>query len=161
MNPVMPEVATASPASAVEVMRQDHQQIDRLLQQYELLAKDSQSMADRQGLIARMGALLTALQDVREQVVYPLLKESVTADMLGPVQKDHRLLSRQLQMVAGERSTTASIDGEMHTLADLARAYFAMEEQKLFPHLAKIDSPALGQQVAMLRSASLGDQGAD
>ncbi len=161
MIDLMPEAGAASPESAVEVMRHDHRQIERLLDQYHLLAKDSQSMADRHGLIARLGALLTALQEVKEQVVYPLLGEAGPAGWLKSVQEDHRLLCQQLQVVAADDSSTESIDAEMHTLTDLVHAHHAIEEETLFSHLAKVDSPALGQQVAMQRSASLGDQGPD
>lgn len=159
MSGTLTQAGTGSCASALELLRSDHEKIGQLLNQFDLVAHQSGNFADRQGLIARIGALFNALHGVNEEIVYPLLARSVAPELLQAAQKDHQLLCQQLELVAGAQNTSA--DADMQTLATLLRAYFAMEEEKLFPHLAKFDSPALGQQVAMHRSAQLGDQGAD
>lgn len=161
MNAALTQVGAGSPASAVELLRLDHEKVSQLLKQYELVAGHSGSFADRQGLIARIGALINALHGVNEKIVYPLLARSVSPEVLQAAQEDHRLLSRQLEMVAADGAQDTSADADMQTLATLVRAYFVMEEEKLFPHLAQFDSPELGQRVALHRSAQLGDQGAD
>lgn len=161
MSTTMPQVDSGSPGSALEVLRGDHQQIGHLLNQYDLIKRNSDSSADRQGLIARMGALINALHGVKEQIIYPLLKEVAPHGLLKSVQEDHRLLCQQLQLVAAKGAKDQAVDTEVEKLAGLLRAYFAMEEKKLFPLLINFDSPELGQQVAVHRSMELGDQGAD
>ena len=161
MSTTMPKADSGNPGSALEVLRGDHQQINHLLNQYDLIKRNSGSSADRQGLIARMGALINALHGVKEQIIYPLLKEVVSPGLLKSAQEGHQLLCQQLQLVAAKGAKDQAVDGEMEKLAGLLRAYFAMEEKKLFSHLTNFDSPELGQQVAVHRSMELGDQGAD
>jgi hypothetical protein len=161
MNAALTPAGAGSPASAVELLRLDHEKVRQLLNQYDLVAGHSGSFADRQGLIARIGALINALHGVNEKIVYPLLAHSVSPKVLQAAQEDHRLLSQQLEMVAAVGAQDASAEADMHALATLVRAYFEMEEEKLFPHLARLDSPELGQSVALHRSEQLGDQGAD
>ena len=160
MNDTMPQASSGGPALALDLLRKDHHQIDQLLDQYGLIAHSSGSFADRQGLVARIGALFNALHGVKEQLVYPLLTQRLSLELLQSAQEDHRLLCRQLKMVAASEAKD-SIDIDMQTFAEHLRAYFAMEEERLFPHVAQFDSVELGQQVALRRSAALGDQGAD
>ena len=161
MNDTLPQPSTSGPALALDLLRKDHQQIDQLLDQYDLIARSAGSFADRQGLVARVGALFNALHGVKEQVVYPLLTQRLTLELVQNAREEHQLLGQQLQVVAASESGDPSIDAKMQTLAKLLRAYFAMEEDKLFPQVAKFDSPELGQKAALHRSAELGDQGAD
>ncbi|MFT7402241.1 MAG: hypothetical protein ACI83N_001842 [Hydrogenophaga sp.] len=161
MSGTLTQAGTGSCASALELLRSDHKKIGQLLNQFDLIAHQSGNFADRQGLIARIGALFNALHGVNEEIVYPLLARSVAPELLQAAQKDHQLLCQQLELVAANGAQNTSADADMQTLATLLRAYFAMEEEKLFPYLAKFDSSTLGQQVAIHRSAELGDQGAD
>ena len=160
MGNLQPETAV-NQQSVLAILRSDHATLMALLSQYASLATTSESLADREGLISGVGALLRALYEVKEQIVYPLLEQVADEAVVQNARGDHKLLCEQLRRVASEDSGLPSIDEKMNTLTSLVHAYFDMEEKKLLPLLESVDTAELTQHVAVRRAEMLGEQGPD
>ena len=160
MKSWQPETA-GNQQSVRAILKSDHASVVTLLDQYASLAASSESLADRQGLIGRAGALLRALYEVKEQIVYPLLSKVVDAAVVQSACDDHKLLCEQLRRVASEDKDLSSVDKEMKSLTILVHAYFDMEEEKLLPMIDRVDTVDITQRVAVCRLEMLGEQGPD
>jgi len=151
----------ATAGSALTILCADHRRVQQLMGLYALLWADSGSQADRAGLIARIGACLHALGEVKQEIVYPLLASRADAELLERAQRGQASIEQSLSRVAAEDGGTVAMDMQMSELADLLHEQMAMEERLLFPLIEDIDSRDLASRVALRRSVALGLQGPD
>lgn len=166
MKDAGPDIANtaANPAtagSALTILCADHRRVQQLMGLYALLWADSSSQADRAGLIARIGACLHALGEVKQELIYPLLASRANAELLERAQRGQASIEQSLSRVAAEDGGTVAMDMQMSELADLLHEQLAMEERLLFPLIEDIDSSDLAGRVALRRSVALGMQGPD
>ena len=142
-------------------LQKDHAAVLAVIGQYAALSPMSESLADRKGLIARVGALLRALYKVNEEILSPLLDQFVDAALLERARGDQKLLGEQLRRVAAEDAALSVIDEQMDALTGLVQADLAMEAATLLPQLEGVDNAELTQIVASHGLEMLGEQGPD
>ena len=149
------------PSLAVPILRDDHHRLQRLLSFYTVLAKTNASPVVRRGLVTHIRVCTRALITVKEELLYPLLAPSADRAAVQWAQRDHALLCAQLRAVAGHGDDSFAMDQHMGDLITLARAYMAVEEERLFPLAEAVDSLELGARVAARRLALLDEPQAD
>ena len=143
------------PCTALAVLREDHHRLQRLLSFYTVLAKTNASAVVRQGLVTHIRVCTRALIEVKEQLLYPLLAPLADPTAVQWAQRDRALLCAQLRAVDDIGHGSYAIDLHMGDLKTLARAYMAVEEERLFPLAEAVDSLELGARVAARRLALL------
>ena len=141
--------------------RPRHHRLQRLLSFYTVLAKTNASPVVRRGLVTHIRVCTRALITVKEELLYPLLAPSADRAAVQWAQRDHALLCAQLRAVAGHGDDSFAMDQHMGDLITLARAYMAVEEERLFPLAEAVDSLELGARVAARRLALLDEPQAD
>lgn len=147
--------------TCLTLIRADHRRLDEHLSDYALLTSVKAATADRQGLIARVGAYLTTLVTLKEELLYPRLEPQVGAALMASLRSDHHRMERGLQALAAGVGNDVATDLRMAQLAEVIRAHFALEEEKLFPSAGAVDSDELAEAMTLRRAELLGDQGAD
>jgi hypothetical protein len=156
------ESSSSAPQTALSMLRDDLQHVDRLFRGYATLVATPSSPADRNGLIARLGAHLRAATTIEDELVYPAIENLVDAVALNAARQDHQVIERQLQSVAERAAANgATLDQRMQQLAETTRAHIAFEEERLFAQAAQADTPALAERVALRRAELLQGQGED
>lgn len=147
--------------SCLELIRADHRRLDEQLRDYALLAGVTAATADRQGLIGRVGARLQMLVKLKEELLYPQLEPLVGAALMASLRSDHHRMERGLQALAAGVGDDVATDLQMAQLAEVIRAHIALEEERLFPSAAAVDSAELADAMAGRRAELLGEEGPD
>jgi iron-sulfur cluster repair protein YtfE (RIC family) len=155
-------VPTPPPASqdALEVLRWDHQRIGALFADYAQLAGNTTTAgADRSGLLARIGAVLSAHHQIEVELFYPQLEAPEFS--IQEAVDDHAQLAMQLQALAASDVQSPDFDERMAELALQVTEHMAREERLLFPRALSLDLQTLGTALSLRRAQLMGDQGID
>ena len=151
----------ATEQGCLEPIRAAHQRLDEQLRDYALLAGVPAAATDRQGLIARVGACLHALVMLKEELLYPQLEPLVGAALMAALRSDHRRMERGLKALAAGVGDDVATDLQMAQLAEVIRAHIALEEERLFPSVAAVDSAELAAAMAVRRAELRGERSPD
>lgn len=157
----LPGVAAPSTQDALDLLRADHHRIDAMLADCERLGGAGESAADRSGMVSRLGALLIAHARMEQELFYPAL--GLTAGQLEDAVAEHAQVEALLQRLAEPEAAASAYAERVSALALLVRQHVQKEEAELFERAASagLDLAALGTQMALRRTALLGDQGVD
>lgn len=113
---------------ALQVLRRDHREIDRLLRQ--LQAAGEKETRKRKQLRKQLVQEMGVHQDLEEQVVYPLVEQELP-DVKPAVLKareQHDLLKELLRQLGDMQPQEERFAPKVEVLADLARAHFEEED---------------------------------
>jgi hypothetical protein len=141
---------------ALELLRADHACITALFADHARAAEDPVSDADRSALVGRIGALLSALLRIEEELFYPALGHDDAR-----ARAEHDQIRRQLETLAARTGDGTAADEGVSALAAAVRAHREYEERELYPLAGSLDLSALGARMAVRRGELLGDQGVD
>ena len=158
--------ATAPPTTrdALEVLSSDHRRLETLFKDYDRLTSQEAAVADRQGLLARIGALLQSHAQMEEELFYTRL--NTESPKLQKALADHAEIRALLQEALNPDLSPQALDDTVAQLRQTVLDHVAYEEETLFAQARvldgkELDLKALGTKLTMRRAQLLGDQGAD
>ncbi len=147
---------------ALEVLRDDHRRIEAALADCLRVASTDGGQApsaDRNGLLERLFALLSAHAQIESELFYPAL--DVRTQRVDKAQLDHDDIRVELKALVAMTATDAGFERRLLALAERVRSHIRFEEEKLFPAAAALDLHELGSRLAVRRGELLADQGSD
>ncbi len=159
-----PDATSNPPPStqdALELLHDDHVRIHALLAEGARLAIDGAGLhtADRSALIARLGALLQAHEQIEAEIFYPALETVI--DDIDAARRGHQRVAERLAALQRSEGDAGSFDQNLAGLADAVATHVQREEEQLFPAARRLDLQELGTRLALRRGVLLGDQGTD
>jgi hemerythrin superfamily protein len=156
-------MAKSEAKDALELLKRDHQQVDKLLQAYEDEGRDAteRMKAARSALL-----MLEVHARIEEDRFYPEVKRSLSDDERHRVfeaLEEHRLLKQlvsELQIIDARDPDQADFSAKFKVLCDMVRHHVEEEEQELFPLVEEACSESalvkLGQQLASEKEDLMG-----
>jgi hemerythrin superfamily protein len=135
------------PMSAVDLLEQDHREVEAYFDEFEGLEDD----AAKNDLAQKICMALTVHTQIEEEIFYPQAREAIEDDdLLNEALVEHdgakKLIAEIEEMEAGEEL----FDAKVKVLGEIIRHHVEEEEQELFPEVEKseVDRQALGEQLA-------------
>ena len=135
---------------ALEMLRKDHDAVDRMFKDYEELVDANSSREDRRLMSTRICGMLAVHAMIEEEIFYPAARAArVDSDLLDEAAKE-------LIAHIGEASATQRLyDARVKVLGEYVRHHVKEEERELFPACKKagMELEALGKRLRKRRDA--------
>ena len=136
--------------NAVEILKQDHDEVEKLFDQYED-AKDENNAELKAEIVAAVCKALTIHAQIEEELFYPALRrqEEDASDLVDEAAVEHQTLKN---LVAELRDATPGddlYDAKVKVLSEYVKHHVKEEEGEMFPMARKadIDLDALGKKL--------------
>jgi len=144
--------------SAIELLQQDHREVEGYFEQYEEL-KDNAAKAK---LAQRICAALKVHTQVEEEIFYPAARKATKDDdLLDEAAVEHGGAKKLIAEIEAGKPGQDMFDAKVKVLGEQIHHHVEEEEDELFPEVeaAKIDLDALGKQMAERKSELMGKLG--
>lgn len=152
-----------TPLDAIELLMQDHREVESLVRDFENLNGDAEASAR---LIAEVCAELIIHDKLETDIFYPAVREAADAeeieDMLDDAEDDHDETLEFIEALDDLAPDDERRAAQFLALAKQVAIHVAEEETILFPRvrqLKALDLVALAEEMKALRSELMGDMG--
>jgi hemerythrin superfamily protein len=152
---------SGQPPDAVELLMQDHKDVDALFKEYESLQEQG-SGAAREELVGLICQALSVHAKIEEELFYPAARgaRGVESGLLDEAAVEHQSLKDIIGRLLKAPASDPLYDAGVKVLAEYTKHHVKEEESELFPEVRKsgIDLVALGaaliarKEVLMSRS---------
>jgi hemerythrin superfamily protein len=133
--------------SAVELLEQDHRDVERCFEDYE----DAKSDREKSDLSAKICLALTVHAHIEEEIFYPQARKATKDnDLLDEAAVEHAGAKHLIAEIQSMKVGDDLYDAKIRVLAEQIKHHVKEEEEELFPEVekAKMDLEAVGQQLA-------------
>jgi len=137
--------------SAIDLLEQDHREVEAYFDQFEGLKDD----AAKDALARKICMALTVHARIEEEVFYPQARQAIDDDdLLDEALVEHdgakKLIAEIEEMEAGEEL----FDAKVKVLGEMIRHHVEEEEEELFPEVEKseMDLETVGKQMAQRKA---------
>ena len=152
------KTAEATTQDALDLLKQDHDAVDKLFKRFEKLGEDEEG---KQDCVSQICEALTIHASIEEEIFYPKVRKKLADDegVMDEAEVEHdgikRLVAELEDMSAGEEL----YDAKVTVLGEYVKHHVREEETEMFPKVrkAKVDIAALGAEMAV-RKAELQNQ---
>jgi len=141
---------TPEGTDVLDLLKQDHRQVDDLFEEYEALRGDGANRAKGE-LAARICDALSVHAAVEEEIFYPAVRkaDAETRDLVSEAAVEHQSLKDIISRLQAAPVTDPLYDAGVKVLNEYVKHHVKEEENELFPRVRKmdLDREALGQRV--------------
>lgn len=145
--------------NAVELLKQDHDEVEKLFDQYED-AKDEDNQELKAQIVAAVCKALTIHAQVEEELFYPAMRrhEEDAADLVDEAAVEHQTLKNLVAELMDATPEDDLYDAKVKVLSEYVKHHVKEEEGEMFPMARKadMDLDALGAKL-LQRKAELAD----
>jgi hemerythrin superfamily protein len=125
----------------IEVLTQDHREVEELFTELEaMLAAGGGDDERRQELVDRVTIELVRHAVAEEVVVYPMVKEKVSAEEAERAKQEHAEAEETMKRLERMSPDDDDFDRAIRTLMAEIREHVAEEEGQMFPHMRQVFS---------------------
>jgi hemerythrin superfamily protein len=149
-------ISSDNSTNAVEILKQDHDEVEKLFDQYED-AKDESNTELKVQIVAAVCKALTIHAQVEEEIFYPAMRRD--EDAVGLVDEaavEHQTLKNLVAQLESAVPDEDLYDAKVKVLSEYVKHHVKEEEGELFPIAKKsdLDLDALGRKL-LARKAEL------
>ncbi len=144
----MPE---STKTDAIELLMEDHRNVEKLFKEYEKLVKDDGSYSEKEALATTICAELTVHAQIEEEIFYPAARDILDEeDLVDEAVVEHASAKDLIAQLSDMSPDDDLYDVKVKVLSELIEHHVEEEEDEMFPKLkkAKLDTVALGPQMA-------------
>jgi len=145
-----------SPTSAVEVLKQDHDEVEKLFDQYED-AKDESNAELKAQIVAAVCRALTIHARIEEEIFYPAMRrgEEEADDLVDEAAVEHQTVKALVAELEGASPDDDLYDAKVKVLSEYVKHHVKEEEGEMFPLARKsdLDLDALGAELLARKEA--------
>jgi hemerythrin superfamily protein len=150
--------ATEAPSlSAVELLEQDHRQVEELFDEYDQLKGEDK----RKGEVAQRICLALEIHaQIEEEIFYPQARDATNDDeMIDESLVEHAAVKNLISEIEEMEVGDDLYDAKIRVLGEMVKHHIQEEEEEVFPELesAKIDLEALGKALAERKETLLSE----
>ena len=142
-------LSTDNDTNAVEVLKRDHDEVEKLFDQYED-AKDESNTELKVQIVAAVCKALTTHAQIEEELFYPAMRrEQDGLELVDEAAVEHQTLKNLVAELEAAAPDDDLYDAKVKVLSEYVKHHVKEEEGELFP-IAKrsaIDLDALGRQL--------------
>jgi len=118
---------------AIELLTQQHREVDRLFARLEGARK-----ADQPALFVELARILRRHAFLEEEIFYPGVRRAETDDTVGDALEDHETVETLLANIEETGVAHQSFFSKLTALRDDVQAHVRMEETELFPQVREL-----------------------
>jgi len=148
--PVSRKIIGIPETDAIALLKQDHQNVKELFEQYEALS--DRSLASKRKLALKICLELSKHATAEEEIFYPAVREANknNEDLIDEAIVEHASAKELIAQIVAMQPGEDLYDAKVKVLSEQIEHHVQEEEQDMFPkaRAAKLDLPALGRQIA-------------
>jgi hemerythrin superfamily protein len=130
--------SSGNEVDAVDLLKNDHDEVDALFKDYEKLAEDKGSSADRRALSTQICGLLAVHAMIEEEIFYPAARKAgVDATLLDEADIEHRAAKQLIAEIGASDAADSHYDARVQVLGEQIRHHVKEEESEMFPKCRK------------------------
>ena len=151
----------ADTTDAMEMLKDDHRQVEALFKEYEQLA-DGDDVAAKEAMATEICEMLTVHAQVEEEVFYPAARQVLDKQEIIDEAEDEHADAKQLIAELEEMSPDdEAYDTTVRSLSDAIAHHVEEEENNMFPKLkqAGMETESLGEQMAERKQEIMSELG--
>ena len=139
-------------ANALELLKRDHQAVDKLFKQYEEI-KDGAEDSAKEELVTQICDALTVHATIEEAIFYPAARQALPQeqgqDLLDEAAVEHQTLKDLIGRLEMAPTSDPLYDAGVKVLSEYVKHHVREEETELFPKVrsSDMDLQAIGQQL--------------
>ena len=141
------ETQAASP-SAIDLLEQDHREVEEWFDEYDELKEDDDRKAE---LAQKICFALKVHAQIEEEIFYPQAREATKDnDLIDEAVFEHATVKNLIAEIESMEVGEDLYDAKIRVLGEMVKQHIKEEEEELFPELrpAKIDLEAFGKELA-------------
>jgi hypothetical protein len=142
--------------TALELLEQDHRQIEEWFDEYDELKNDD----DKAELAEKICLALEVHTKIEEEIFYPQARKATKDnDLLDEAVVEHSSARRLIEEIQSMEVGDQLYDAKMRVLGEQIKQHIKEEEEELFPEIesAKMDVQAVGKALAARRQELLSE----
>lgn len=150
----------SSDVNAIELLTDDHLEVERLFQDYDNLVEDSAEASERQSLARQICALLSVHAQIEEEIFYPAAQEVLEDDdIVEEALNDHAQVKQLIADIEAAPADDKAYDDLVRKLGEAVTQHVKQEEDMLFVRVtnAGLDEQQLGSKLFDRRAELLAD----
>jgi hypothetical protein len=125
---------------AIDLLKKDHDDVDALFKDYDMLAEGDGDADDRRALSTRICGMLAVHAMIEEEIFYPAARNAkVDAALLDEAQIEHGSAKELIAQIGAARSSEPLYDARVKVLGEYIRHHVKEEQGDLFPACRKSD----------------------
>jgi hypothetical protein len=135
---------------AIDLLKQDHDDVEALFKDYQMLAEGDGDATDRRALSTRICGMLAVHAMIEEEIFYPAARKAgVDSDLLDEAQIEHGSVKQLIAEIGAAQASEPLYDARLQVLGEYVRHHVKEEESELFPACRKseMDMGALGARL--------------
>jgi hemerythrin superfamily protein len=142
-----------SGTNALELLKHDHREVDKLFSQYEDI-KDGAEDPAKEELVSQICDALTVHAQIEETIFYPAARRALSQedgqDLLNEAAVEHQTLKDIIARLEAAPTSDPLYDAGVKVLSEYTKHHVREEENELFPKVrsSDMDLQAIGQQLA-------------
>ena len=141
------ETQAASP-SAIDLLEQDHREVEEWFDEYDGLKEDDDRKAE---LAQKICLALKVHAQIEEEIFYPQAREATKDnDLIDEAVVEHATVKNLIAEIESMAVGEDLYDAKIRVLGEMVKQHIKEEEEELFPELepAKMDLEAFGKELA-------------
>lgn len=145
-------------ASAIDLLKRDHDEVDKLFAHYEEI-KDGAEDRAKETLVAQICDALTVHATIEELVFYPAARRALGddegKDLIDEAAVEHQTLKDIIARLEAAPAGDPLFDAGVKVLSEYVKHHVKEEENELFPKVRSSDMnlEAVGQELARRKQA--------
>jgi hypothetical protein len=141
---------TMRQADAVDLLTDDHLEVDRLFKQYEKLAKKEAPAEQRRTLAQTICAMLRAHTVIEEEIFYPAARRAgVDADLLDEADIEHASAKDLIAQIESGDPGEDRFDARVKVLGEYITHHVVEEHGEMFPKCRRADMDLVALRAEM------------
>ncbi|MBV8399222.1 MAG: hemerythrin domain-containing protein [Acetobacteraceae bacterium] len=143
---------TSAPG-ALDLLEQDHRQVEELFAQYDELKEEN---ASKEELAQKICLALEVHAQIEEEVFYPKARKATKDnELINESLVEHATVKNLISEIEEMDAEDELYDAKVRVLGEMVKHHIHEEEQELFPEVeaAEIDLEALGKEISERKEA--------
>jgi hemerythrin superfamily protein len=151
--------------NALEMLKQDHREVETLFKEFEKLEQDGEEAVEQ--VIATACTELKIHDKLETEVFYPAIREQAqneeVEDLLNEAEVEHTSVRNLIQTIEGMSASDEKRNAHFTVLMEYVKHHVKEEEKEMFPKLKKldIDFGQLGEQMKQRKAELMGEMGVE
>ena len=127
-------------ANAIDLLKADHDEVERLFKDYEMLVDGDGDAGDRRATSTQICGRLAVHAMIEEEIFYPAARSAdVDADLLDEAEIEHGSAKELTAQIGAADATEPLYDARVRVLGGYIRHHVKEEEKALVPTCRKSD----------------------
>ena len=134
----MPRSRTKTSADAIDLLKQDHERVEKAFKEFEKLDRQDAEACRR--LIAGVCEALTAHTTLEEEIFYPAVREAIEdEDIMNEAQVEHDSAKMLIEQLENMGPDDPNYHATFTVLGEYVKHHIKEEEEEMFPQAKKTD----------------------